>query len=50
MTRSLIATDAIRDAAARGPTAAVTLVAVGYGAPDPDVDLTDVEVTVRDAG
>jgi hypothetical protein len=46
MTRSLIAADAVRAAAARGPTADVTLVAVGYGAGDPAIDLTGVDVAV----
>jgi hypothetical protein len=50
MTRSLIATDPVRDAAARGPTAAITLVVVGYGPPDPGVDLAGVDVAVLTGG
>jgi hypothetical protein len=44
MTRSLIATDAVRAAAARGQTAAVTLVPVSYEAAVIELDGVDVAV------
>jgi hypothetical protein len=50
MTRYVMATEAVRTAAAQGPTAAVTLVAVPLETPvpdtDPDIDLSDVQVSV----
>lgn len=45
-TRSVIATDAVRRAAADGPTASVTLVAVPYDSAGGDVDLDSAEVAV----
>ncbi|MGI8802074.1 MAG: hypothetical protein ACR2KV_07855 [Solirubrobacteraceae bacterium] len=39
-------TEAVRAAAAAGPTAAVTLVAVSYSTPPAAVDLDAVEVAV----
>lgn len=46
MTRYVMATEAVRAAAADGPTAAVTLVPVSFAARDPEVDLGDVHVSV----
>jgi hypothetical protein len=46
MTRYVPATDAVRAAAAGGPTAVVTLVPVSFAATDPDVNLDDLEVSV----
>lgn len=46
MTRYIMATEAVRTAAAKGPAAAVTLVPVPSDAPDPDIDLSDVQVSV----
>jgi hypothetical protein len=45
-TRSVLATDAIRRAAADGPTASMTLVAVPYDSAGGDVDLGCAEVAV----
>jgi predicted methyltransferase len=45
-TRSVIATEAVRAAAAAGSEAAVTLVPVVAGADAPDVDLDGVRVRV----
>ena len=45
-TRSVIATDAVRRAAADGPTASVTLVALPYDGAGGDVDLDCAEVAV----
>jgi hypothetical protein len=47
MTRYIMATDAIRAAAARGPAAAVTLVPVPFGELGAEIDLGDAEVSVR---
>lgn len=46
MTRYVVATDAIRAAAAQGPTATVTVVPVSSPGSDPSVDLTALEVSV----
>ncbi|MDQ6779034.1 MAG: hypothetical protein M3071_23050 [Actinomycetota bacterium] len=46
MTRYVMATDAVRTAAANGPTAAVTLVPVSFTASDPDINLDDLDVSV----
>jgi hypothetical protein len=47
MTRSVMATRAVGAAAARGPTATVTLVPVAYDeTSEPEVDLDPVEVSV----
>ena len=48
MTRTVIATEAVRAAAATGRTAVVTLIAVPYGSAelDPGVDLDHVGVAV----
>ena len=46
ITRSVIATDAVRRARAGGATASVTLVAVPADSPGPDIDLESVDVTV----
>jgi hypothetical protein len=46
MTRYVIATEAVRAAAAKGPTAAVTLVPVPIQTPTPEIDLEDVQVSV----
>lgn len=46
MTRTIIATDAVRRARDRGPTASVTLVPVSYDTPAPDIDLDSVDVAV----
>jgi hypothetical protein len=46
MTRSVKATDAVRAATADGPEITVTLVPVAFQAPDPDVDLGGVQVSV----
>jgi hypothetical protein len=45
-TRSIIATDAVRAAAAAGPEVSVTLVPVAPDASEPDVDLDSVAVSV----
>jgi hypothetical protein len=45
-TRSVIATDAVRRAAADGPTVSVTLVALPYDGAGSDVDLDCAEVAV----
>jgi hypothetical protein len=42
----VIATDAVRRAAADGPTASVTLVAVPYDSAGGDVDLESAEVAL----
>jgi hypothetical protein len=46
MTRSLIATDAVRRAARAGPTASVTLVPVGYEGSGDGIDLGPVQVAI----
>jgi hypothetical protein len=54
MTRYVMATEAVRAAAAKGPTATVTLVPIPFAAPagaadttdDPGIDLSDVQVSV----
>jgi len=46
MTRSIIATDAVRRAAAAGPTMSVTLVPVGYEGAGDEIDLVPVEVAI----
>lgn len=46
MTRNVIATEAIRAAAAAGPRASVTLVPVGFAGSEPEVDLSGVSVSV----
>ncbi|MDQ1702406.1 MAG: hypothetical protein QOF57_1658 [Frankiaceae bacterium] len=46
MTRSIIATDAVRAAAMAGPQVSVTLVPVASDPPEPDVDLDRVAVSV----
>jgi hypothetical protein len=46
MTRSVKATEAVRAATADGPEITVTLVPVAFQAPDPDIDLGDVRVSV----
>jgi hypothetical protein len=46
MTRSIIATEAVRRARADGPTASVTLVAIPADSPGPAIDLGAVEVAV----
>jgi hypothetical protein len=46
MTRYVVATDAIRAAAAEGATATVTVVPVAFAGPEPDIDLTDLDVSV----
>lgn len=46
MTRTLIATDAVRRAAAEGPTLSVTLVPVSSETPTPEIDLDPVEVSL----
>jgi hypothetical protein len=46
MTRSIIATDAVRRARAAGATAMVSLVPVPYDSPGPEIDLDGVEVSV----
>jgi hypothetical protein len=45
-TRSIIATEAVRAAAAAGPQVSVTLVPVASDIPEPDVDLDRVGVSV----
>jgi len=47
MTRYVMATEAIRTAAAAGPTAVVTLVPVAADAPGADIDISDAQVTIR---
>jgi hypothetical protein len=47
LTSYIMATEAIRAAAARGPTAAVTLVPVPFGEPGATIDLGDAEVSVQ---
>jgi hypothetical protein len=47
MTRYVMATDAVRAAAARGATAAVTLVPVSPATPAPDIDLESLRVSIR---
>jgi hypothetical protein len=46
MSRSVIATDAVRRAQATGPTATVTLVAVPYDSPGPEIDMGSLDVSV----
>jgi hypothetical protein len=46
MTRRVKATAAVRAAAAKGAEMAVTLVPVAYQAPNPDIDLGEVQVSV----
>jgi hypothetical protein len=46
MTRTLIATDAVRRAARAGPTASVTLVPVGYEGSGDGIDLGPVQVAI----
>jgi hypothetical protein len=46
MSRSIIATDAVRRAQAAGPTATVTLVAVAYESPGPEIDMDSLDVSV----
>ena len=46
VTRYIVATEALRAAAATGESAAITLVPVAFGGPEPDVDLSSVGVAV----
>ena len=46
VTRYIVATDALRAAAATGQSAAITLVPVAFSGPEPDVDLSGVGVSV----
>jgi hypothetical protein len=46
MTRYVVATDALRAAAARGEALSITLVPVAFGGPEPDVDLGAAEVSI----
>lgn len=46
MTRYVMATEAVRAAAAKGPAAAVTLVPTAFATPDADIDLSDLQVSV----
>lgn len=47
MTRSVVATDAVRRALAQGPTASLTLVPVAADSPGPEIDLGPVGVAVH---
>jgi hypothetical protein len=46
MTRYVIATEALREAAARGEDLSITLVPVPFAGPEPDVDLGAAEVSI----
>jgi hypothetical protein len=46
MTRTVVATDAVRRAQAAGATATVTLVPVPFDSPGPEIDLDSVDVSV----
>jgi hypothetical protein len=46
LTRYVVATDAVRRAAAAGESASISLVPVAFSGPEPDVDLSGVEVSV----
>ena len=46
VTRYIVATEALRAAAAAGDSASITLVPVAFGGPEPDVDLSSAAVSV----
>lgn len=47
MTRYVTANDAVRAAAAKGSSVFVTLVPVAFSGPEPEVDLSHIQVSVR---
>ena len=47
MTRYVVATEALRAAAAKGSSATITLVPVAFAGGEPEVDLNPIEVSVH---